>query len=240
MKLLFITFFSLLLFRAGAQEKFYNDPNARARTLNGSFSAVSVSSGVELILSKSSINALAVSAASEEDFARLTTTVENGVLKIYVDTKGMKWVNHKKDKLKAYLSFTQLDKIMAQSGALVSADKQISAASLYLSASSGSQVNLNVKTRRLSTVASSGSLLKISGSTNLLDAKASSGSSIKGYDMTTQTCTAKSSSGSSIRITIEKELNAHASSGGQVRYKGNGVVKDINVSSGGTIKKENS
>jgi hypothetical protein len=32
-------------------------------------------------------------------------------------------------------------------------------------------------------------------------------------------------------------LNAKANSGGGIRYKGNAVIKDLNVNSGGVVKK---
>jgi hypothetical protein len=38
-------------------------------------------------------------------------------------------------------------------------------------------------------------------------------------------------------VNIGQEMNARANSGGAIHYKGNAVVKDINVNSGGIVKK---
>ena len=59
----------------------------------------------------------------------------------------------------------------------------------------------------------------------------------KGYEFTTDYCDAKVSSGGDVRISVGKELTAKANSGGGIHYKGTAVIKDINISSGGVVKK---
>ena len=39
------------------------------------------------------------------------------------------------------------------------------------------------------------------------------------------------------RANVSKELNAKASSGGSIRYKGEGLIRDIKVGSGGTVRR---
>ena len=38
-------------------------------------------------------------------------------------------------------------------------------------------------------------------------------------------------------VNVSKELNAKASSGGSIRYKGEGLIRDIKVGSGGTVRR---
>ncbi|MNE25260.1 hypothetical protein D3C80_1185830 [compost metagenome] len=77
--------------------------------------------------------------------------------------------------------------------------------------------------------------MKLRGSAKSLNVKSSSGSDISAYDLTAEVCVANASSGSDIEVTVTKQLTAHASSGGDVNYKGNpqNVVK--NESSGGDV-----
>jgi hypothetical protein len=83
----------------------------------------------------------------------------------------------------------------------------------------------------------SGSSIDISGSAEKTSINVSSGAIFKSYDFAVDYCDAKASSGGGIRITINKELSAKANSGGGVKYKGDGVIKEINVNSGGSVKK---
>jgi len=38
-------------------------------------------------------------------------------------------------------------------------------------------------------------------------------------------------------VSVNKELSAQASSGGDIRYKGDGVITKVSTGSGGSIKK---
>ena len=77
----------------------------------------------------------------------------------------------------------------------------------------------------------------MSGSAGKLKVDVSSGASFKSYDLAVDYCDAKASSGGDVKITINKELNAKANSGGGIRYKGSAVIRDLNVNSGGLVKK---
>jgi len=65
----------------------------------------------------------------------------------------------------------------------------------------------------------------------------SSGADFKGYDMAVDFSDASVNSGGNIHITINKELSAKANSGGAVRYRGTALIRDININSGGIVKR---
>ena len=87
-----------------AQDKIVVDPNAEVRTLNASFHSIKVSGGIDLYISQSDNEAIAVSASEERFLKTMRTTVENGVLRIYMD-EGFLHISTKDRKLKAYVSF---------------------------------------------------------------------------------------------------------------------------------------
>ncbi len=240
MKLILITIFTGLALQLSAQSTIVNDANAKQRTITGSFSAVSVSSGIELLLTQGNEISLAVSASEPKYEERLKTVIENNVLKIYYDNAGISWVNEKKRSLKAYLSFKTLEKIMASSGASVKASGKLSFNILELKITSGAIVVADLVAKEISVKEDSGAEASLSGSAEKVEISVSSGAGFKGFDFKTAYCTAKASSGGSVKINIEKELSAKASSGGDIRYSGAGVIKDINVNSGGSVKKTNS
>ena len=124
MKQIILSLFTICSLATFAQENtVVQDANAVKRTLTASFSAISVSDGVDLFLTQGSEESLAVSASDEKYLERFKTEVENGVLKIYYDTKGINLGINGKKKLKAWVSFKTLEKITASSGADVTAKR---------------------------------------------------------------------------------------------------------------------
>jgi hypothetical protein len=238
MKKLFLSLITLVTVAAFAQEKtIVADANAQQRTLTGSFTGINVSSGVDLYLTQGNEESVAVSASDEKYMERFKTVVENGILKIYFDNKGIDWATNDKRKLKAYVSFKTLEKLHASGGADVKLQGSLDAADLDIKFTSGSAFNGKLKAKALTVEQNSGSSINISGSAEKIKVDVSSGAIFKSYDLSVDYCDAKASSGGSVRITINKELSAKANSGGGVKYKGDAVIKEINVNSGGSVKK---
>jgi hypothetical protein len=238
MKKLFLSLITLISISAFAQQKtVVNDANAQKRNLSGSFTGVSVSNGVDLYLTQGSEESIAVSASDEKYMERFKTEVENGILKIYYDDKGVNWSANDKRKLKAYVSFKMLQKIHATGGAGVRMQGTLEAENLDIKFTGGSAFNGKLKAKALTVDQSSGSAINIGGIADKIDVGVSSGAVFKGYDLVVDYCTAKASSGGGVRITINKELNAKANSGGGVKYKGDAIIKEIDVNTGGSVKK---
>jgi len=238
MKKLLLSLITLVTITAFAQEKtVIADANAQQRTLSGSFSAIDVSNGIDLYLTQGNEESVAVSASDQKYMDRFKTVVENGVLKIYFDNKGINFAINDKRKLKAYVSFKTLEKLHASGGADVKMQGSLDAADMDIKFTSGSSFNGKVKAKALTVEQNSGSSINISGSAEKIKVDVSSGAIFKSYDLTVDYCDAKASSGGSVRVTINKELSAKANSGGGVKYKGDAVIKEINVNSGGSVKK---
>ncbi|MBL0181976.1 MAG: DUF2807 domain-containing protein [Chitinophagaceae bacterium] len=238
MKKLFLSLACLLSLGAFAQDsKTIADPNATVRTLSGSFTAISVSSGVDLYITQGNEESLAVSASDEKYMSRFKTEIENGTLKIYFDNKGITWTSHDNRKLKAYVSFKTLEKLQGSAGASVTVKGSMTADNLDIKFTSGAEFDGQVNAKQIVVDQNSGSEVNISGKADKLNIEVSSGASFKGYDMTVDFCDAQASSGGDVKITINKELSAKANSGGGIRYKGAGLIRDININSGGMVKK---
>ena len=238
MKKILLSLITLVTVAAFAQEKtVVADANAQQRTVSGSFSAIDVSNGVDLYLTQGNEESVAVSASDEKYMERFKTVVENGTLKIYYDNKGINLTGNDKRKLRAYVSFKTLEKLHASAGADVKIQGSLDLADLDVKFTSGASFNGKVKAKALTVEQNSGSSINISGSAEKIKVDVSSGAIFKSYDLTVDYCDAKASSGGSVRVTINKELSAKANSGGGVKYKGDAVIKEINVNSGGSVKK---
>ncbi|MEO7307714.1 MAG: head GIN domain-containing protein [Ferruginibacter sp.] len=237
MKKLLFSLVSMISLSAFAQEtKVINDANATPRTLSGSFTAISVSSGIELYMTQGNEESVAVSASDQKHLDRLMTEVVNGTLKIYYDNKGMSWKSGNR-KLKAYVSFKTLVKLSASGGSEVKVNGSINGEKLDLDVDSGSQFTGAINAKQLSAEVSSGAEVNVSGKADKLTVDVSSGAEFDGYDFATDYCDAEASSGATVHVTINRELSAKASSGADIRYKGAALIRDIKISGGGAVKR---
>ena len=116
-----------------------------------------------------------------------------------------------------YVSYTRCDDVKATSGGSIS----------------GSDVKLD----RLSARINSGGAISLSGTIEALDVDGNSGGQFRGYSLSANNCKADVSSGAGMQVTVTKEISAKATSGGFVRFKGDGLIRDINVNSGGSVKR---
>ncbi|MEO6549208.1 MAG: head GIN domain-containing protein [Ferruginibacter sp.] len=238
MKRLFVFFFIVSALSSYAQnDAVINDPNAQKRTLSSTFSTISVTDGVVLYLTQGKDESIAISASDPKYLERYKTEVENGVLRIYYDNKGVNWTGNEKRKLKAYVSFKALEKLNASGGAQVIMKSIITGDKMEYTFTSGSRFTGDVNIGQLDVAQNSGSFIEMNGKAGTLKVEASSGAMFKGYELETDYCEAKATSGGGVRVNVNKELSVKANSGGGIHYKGNGVIKDMNVNSGGIVKK---
>jgi hypothetical protein len=206
----------LLSVTAVVAQKVIYDDNVQKRSV-GSFSGIETSSGIEVVISKGDKEELAVSANKPEYLDEVRTIVQGGVLKIYRTDDWKLWRQWKNWRIKVYVSYTKLDEVKASSGGSIS----------------GTDINLSSLTVKLS----SGATMNLSGKVDALDVDGSSGAQFRGYSLSTTKCRADVSSGAGIQVTVDKELTAKASSGGYIRFKGEGLIRDINANSGGSVKR---
>jgi hypothetical protein len=226
----------LLVTGAAAQHKIVNDPLAQTRNVKP-FHEIRVSNGIHLYLTQSNEEAVAVSASETKYRDRIHTEVEDGVLKIYYEHGNWNFSDDEGRRLKAYVSCKVLDGLKGSSGANVDVDGDIRSDNLRMNFSSGASFSGKIAVTDLHIEQGSGAETNISGSATRTRVEGSSGSSFKGYDLVTENCDASCSSGATVRITVKKELSASASSGGQIYYKGEGMIRDISTSSGGEVSR---
>jgi hypothetical protein len=235
MKKVLLSLFVLGLTGLVYAQKTVNDPNAEKRNITG-FHGIDVGGGIDLYLS-SGEEAVAVSAGNDEARDRIKTEVKDGILRIWYKWDGKLKIDWKNRKLRAYVSYKQLDRLHASGGSDVFSDGSIKTAELDMHASGGSDIKVSVEVSELKANASGGSDIIISGTAKNIDIDASGGSDFKGYELQTENCKANASGGSDIFITVNKELTVDASGGSDVHYKGTGLIRDIKSNGGGSVKR---
>jgi hypothetical protein len=219
-------------------QKIINDPNVEKRTV-GSFHGIEVSTGIELTLTEGSTEEVAVSAETTEFRDKIVTEVENGILKIHYDSK-MGSINKRKEtkNLKAYVSYKTLDLLNVNTGAEVKINGILKSSSLDLNANTGGLVNGEVNITTLFKVnQNTGSKITLSGKVEKLEIEGDTGSKFNGEGLNTSNCSAKVSTGAGVYISVQKELNVKANTGGFVKYKGEAGIRDVKTSTGGHVSR---
>ncbi len=217
-----------------AQKQVIKDEHAQPRTI-GSFHAIRVSNAIDLFLSQSDEEALAVSAIRPEFRDRIKTVVEEGVLKISYDDEGKWWKGNKK--LRVYVSFKTLDRLMATGASDVVVDGTLKANNLTISMGGASDFKGTIEANSLDVTLSGASDAVVLGKVSSLKVDANGASDFKGYDLQADNCSVEASGASDIKVTVNKELNARASGASGVHYKGEGVIRDLKTSGASNVSR---
>jgi hypothetical protein len=200
------------------------------------FHGISVSSAFDVFLTQGGEEAVAVSATEEKYRDRITVEVKAGILHIGYDSKGLKWGSGNK-KLKAYISFKQIDRLKISGACDVFITGMIKASNLDIHQSGASDLKGKLDVNKLTVDISGASDITVSGTASQLSVEASGASSFRGYELITETCDARASGASDIKVNVNKELSASASGASDVRYRGNGVIRDIKSSGSSSVSK---
>ena len=196
------------------------------------FDELKVSRGMNVYITYGEETKLVVR-ADENLHKVIETEVLGDVLTISAEAN----IKRAKEK-KVFVTTPNLKLLKGSSGSNIFSENQFVTKELLVSASSGSNIKLDIKADKVSVSASSGSNMKLKGVANSLEAKASSGSNIRADDLKAKDCDAKVSSGANIWVTATEKINGKASSGGNVFYYGDPSQTEINRSSGGNVLKQ--
>lgn len=228
---------SLFLLRGWAQKTVIDDPNAEVRAVRG-YHAIEVSNAIDLYLSQGDQETVVVSAKETKWRDQIRTEVVDGVLKISLAKSNWSWTGSNK-KMKAYVSFTTLDKLTASGASDVYVDGAITGDHLDMYLSGASDFKGAVKLNGLKIDQGGASDVLISGTvTGSTSIHASGASDLKGYGLATDNCDVHASGASDIQITVNKEVNAHVSGASSLDYKGNAVIRDLHSGGASNVSKK--
>jgi len=204
----------------------------------GSFSAISVCCGIEVIMTTDQSSDIRLEATPEILSAVITRVKGNGTLEIIFDNEKRKKLGNGHFKVKAYVPVKDYNKLEASSGGSINGEKEINSNDIKLTASSGGRISIAVKSSNIICDVSSGAGITLSGSSVSGDFSASSGANIDAKNMQLTKLKADASSAGGVTISVKNELNANASSGGYINYYGNPSNTNVNSSSGGSINRK--
>ena len=165
--------------------------------------------------------------------------VSKGVLRLrFKNKKGLNFTKKYGKKAIVDLYVKDLDEIDSSAGASVRSDYMLTADHFEIDASSGSSIHVDLETNNLEVDISSGASVHTQGSATSIEIDCSSGAAYNGKQLEAATAEVEASSGASAKVWVTDRLDADASSGASIRYKGNPQNKNLDPGkmSGGSIR----
>lgn len=214
-----------------------NDPNVEKRNV-GSFTGIRISSAFDVYITQGDAEAVAVSASKPEYRDRIVTKVDNGVLVIRFDTDKNFWRGNNNVKLRAYISVKKLELLNVSGACTVDMEEGLSANELKIIFSGASKLKGKVDAKNLTVDVSGASDIIVSGNAEKIKVDIGGASNFRAYDLPANYCDINASGASNVNITVNKELNAKASGASDIRFKGEGLIRDIKTSGASNVSRK--
>jgi len=198
----------------------------------GDFSGIKSSEGIDVYLKKGTKEAVKVE-VSGTSLSNVLTEVSGGYLKIHMrENRYRGSIN-----VKVYVTYVSIDKISASSASSVYTQDPIKSSRLSISASSAATVDIAIEVGSVDVSTSSAAEVELEGKAQKAVYEASSAGEVDADDLHAENAKASASSAGSIRLSVSKEFDGRASSGGSIRYRGNPSRSNTDASSGGSVRK---
>ena len=200
----------------------------------GPFTALNVAGNFEVEIAHAATESVRIQ-ADDNLLKYIDVKVTGGELKIRLNE-----INTSNAHLKIFITAPEINKIKASASAdILVRDVLKSGAEISMEVSSGADIKAALDAPAIKATASSGGEVNLSGRTKDFTATSSSGSSINAKELLSENSTVNVSSGASAHVYASMNLDANASSGGNISYRGAAASIKKSESSGGDVEKEN-
>ena len=199
----------------------------------GSFTGVKVSEGISVYLKKGDKESARVEVTGTNP-SNVITEVSGSYLKVH-----MRDGNHRNVNAKVYVTYVSVQKLYASSAGSIYSSETLKGSDMEVNASSAGTIEVLVDASRLEASASSAGDVEIKGKARTVILDASSAGEVDAYDLEADDAEVEASSAGAVKLSVKQGIDARASSGGSIRYRGNPDKSNTTSSSGGTVKKSN-
>ena len=196
-----------------------------------SFSSVSVGEAIEVYLEKGS-SEKAVLEVRGTDPENVITKVSGSHLKIHMDEGNWRNVD-----VTIWVTYKEINEIKISSAAKLIAKETIKTESMEIDVSSAAKGEIALNVSDLEIDISSAANLSLYGIVNSMEVDISSAGTLKAYELECREAEIDVSSAGTAKVNVTERIDADASSGGSIRYKGGPDKVYANSSSGGSVKK---
>lgn len=206
------------------------------------FSKIDVQGIMQVELVKSKVNKVTSEALNGANLEDLTVavsgdelSVKTKIFKQLTDQNNNKKITGKKQ-FKITIEYTnELAGIIAGRGVELNADEALTGNHLVLDASSGAIVKLDMNVNNLVVSSVQGAIVTLDGKAAFLQAKVNTGGELFAYQLKSDEADVKANTGGVAEISANNTLDASASTGGTISYKGKPNQQTIKKTLGGEI-----
>lgn len=197
----------------------------------GHFTGIGVSQGIEVHIKKGTNEAVQVETSGISP-SEVITEVSGNYLKIR-----MAGGNHSGGSAKVFVTYVSLNDLYSSTAGSLYGDGTLESDNLKVSASSAGNIELKIKVNKLSVDASSAANVELDGEAESANIETSTAGEVDAYDLMATSATIDAVTAGSVKISVKDSIDASASSGGNVHYRGNPSHAFTHSSSGGTVRK---
>lgn len=205
------------------------DVKTETRKITEKFTKIEVSRGIEVIVEQAETTSVEVEADSNL-LQHITTKVVNGTLEVSVDEN-----IDSAEKETVRVKMPIIEGLSSTSGSNIHTNNVLQGTSIKLKSSSGSELEATIEYEDIDAESTSGSTTTISGKALKFSSRSSSGSEINAIRLEANDVAAQATSGSSSEVNALVSLNAKASSGSSIDFKGNPKKVEKEETSGGSV-----
>lgn len=196
------------------------------------FDEISITGNIEVILQKGDEEKAVVETVGiPED--ELNIGVRGQVLRLSL----LNSIFYKNDKVKVKIYYKTLRALRIHAGAKVEATEPITGDALEIHTNSGADVLLEVKANKLEASASEGAILHLRGEVESQKASASTGGQYRALELACKNTYVRASTGGVAKVAVIESLDANASLGGSIEYKGDPDERNRRSVLGGDVRK---
>lgn len=199
----------------------------------GSFLGVGAAEGIDVFLKKGDETSVRVETEGSTTLKDIITEVSGTYLKIHVRNGA----HLRNVRAKVYVTYTSLEKLSVSSAANVYSQDVIQSSSFQIDCSSAGNAELEIQVSKLEINVSSAGEVTLKGKARESSISVESAAELEAYDLTSEIVHVSAASGGSAKVSVLNELNANASSGADIRFKGNPSKSRTDSSSGGSVRK---
>lgn len=193
------------------------------------FKSIEASNGLNVFITFG--NTLSLEVEADENLQEvILTEVNSGTLRVHTN-KNIRNATAKNIRI----TVPTLEDIEVSSAADVRCENILKTERLDISVSSAGQLRLETDAKEVSAEASSSGSMELRGEADDLKVTVSSAGSIDADKLEVKFCKASASSAGNVKVWVTDQLNAEASSAGNVQYKGDPANKKIDTSSAGSV-----
>ncbi len=198
----------------------------------GQFSALRVTSGIDVYLSQGDRESIEVE-ADENLHEYILTENRNGVLHVYSEA------NIREAEMKrVYVTMKDIESLSTSSAGDIIGQTPVRTGRLELSVSSAGDIKLEVNVKEIKVGVSSSGDVTLTGEADLLNANLSSAGDLNAYGLVVREADVSASSAGDADINVTERLTARSSSAGDINYRGNPKYIDAHSSSAGSVNRK--